>query len=87
MQESWQAHQEALGTAKERVIGYSCLAAELIVLRAVSSGDVVFGNDDHGLGIARALADHFRFAFSKDDAVKERLHNLVNIRVLRGKGQ
>ena len=30
MQENWQVHQEALDTAKERVIGYSCLDAELL---------------------------------------------------------
>ena len=30
MQESWQVHQEALSTTKERVIGYSCLDAELL---------------------------------------------------------
>ena len=30
LQEDWQVHQESLDTTKERVIGYSCLDAELL---------------------------------------------------------
>ena len=30
MQGNWQAHEESVGTTKERIIGYACLELELL---------------------------------------------------------
>ena len=75
-----EAHKDAARLEQPEIVAsgprrHCRLAAQQIVLRAITGGDVVFGDHNDHFGIGLGLPDHFRFAFSKDDAVKERLHN------------